>query len=66
MTYYLKPEVQNKWHTYKETAIYKKDTYASLGNGCKYLLYIYGITTKMEAYIDDIKVQVSIESTTKK
>jgi len=30
------------------------------------IYYIYGITTKMEAYIDDIKVQVSIESTTKK
>ena len=63
LIYKQKPRVQNKWHTFKETAVYKKeDTYSSLGSGGKYILYIWN-NNKMEGYIDDIKVKVAVEKT---
>jgi len=48
----------NQWNTFKKTEIIKKETYASLGDNCKLLAYIWN-NNEIEGYIDDIKVRVT-------
>ena len=49
----------NQWNTYKNTTRYKKEIYASLGNGATISAYIWN-PEKLEGYIDDIKVKVTV------
>ena len=56
---YLTVDKHNRWFTYKNTLLYKKELWEHLENTCRLKIYLYN-PNHLEGYIDDIKVKVIV------
>jgi uncharacterized sulfatase len=59
-TDYLTVDKQNRWFTYKNTLMYRKETWEHLENERTLKIYLWN-HNKLEGYIDDIKVKVMVD-----